>query len=132
LDASAALRTSFIDCSAVYCDRHGIFFYYSPFSLARACRASKCSYQGFSIRSSPQTVISSCLAVDNKVDGYLFLYDSDECVIIDSRARGNFRGLSFIEGSDDGRVVGGEYQDNQTAAVSFESGSLRGSVVETR
>jgi hypothetical protein len=128
-DAAAATRVSFIDCRASFCDRHGIFFYYAPSGLVRNARVLGCSYQGLSVRSSPQMAVIGVEARGNGVDGILFLYDSDDGLVIDSRATGNYRGVSFIEGSDYGRVLGGDYAGNKHAGVSFESLSVGGQVI---
>lgn len=130
-DANVAPRVSFVDCTAKYCDRHGFFHYYAPSGLVRGCTARHCSYQGISVRSSPRTVVVGSTATDNGVDGILLLNDSDDCLVVDSVARGNFRGLSFIAGSDYGRVVGGDFAGNRSAAITFERGCLGGQVVPT-
>ncbi len=131
-DVSGALRVALIDCSASYCDRHGIFFYYAPFGVVRDCRATYCNFQGISVRSSPQSVVSRSVAEDNGVDGLLFLYDSDQAVAVDCTLRRNQRGVSFIEGSDYGRVIACEISDNRSNDVAFETGSLGGNVVAAR
>ena len=128
-DAAGARRVSFLDCRAEYCDRHGFFFYYSPGGLISGCRAERCRFQGVSVRSSPQTVVLDSAAADNGIDGFLFLYDSDDCLAARATATGNFRGISFIEGSDYGRVVGGDFTGNRQGTISFESGSIGGQVV---
>ena len=132
LDAGGAFRVSFVDCSASYCDRHGIFIYYSPFALLRSCRADHCNYQGFSVRSSPQTLVSRCVSEDNGVDGILFLFDSDHATAIDCLVRRNQRGISFIRGSDYGRVIACEIHDNRSNEIAFENGSFGGEIVEAQ
>ncbi len=129
LMADGALRASFVGCTASYCDRHGIFFYYSPQGTARGCRTSYCAFQGVSVRSSPRTIVTGCQATDNGVDGILFLFDSDDGLVVDSVARGNFRGATFIEDSVNGRVIGGAFAGNRETSVSFESGSVGGQVI---
>lgn len=128
-DAEGARRVSFLDCRAEFCDRHGFFFYYSPSGLISGCRAERCRFQGVSVRSSPRTVVLDSAAIDNGVDGFLFLYDSDDCLAVRAKATGNFRGLSFIEGSDYGRVIGGDCAGNRQGTIAFESGSIGGQVV---
>ncbi len=128
-DANASPRVAFVNCTASYCDRHGFFFYYSPHGTVRGCRASYCAFQGVSVRASPETILTAVQSTSNGVDGILFLYDSDGCLAVDSVATGNFRGVSFIEGSTHGRVIGGDYTGNKTTSVSFESGSVGGQVI---
>jgi hypothetical protein len=129
IGAEGAFRATFVDCSASYCDRHGIFIYYSPDAVVRGCRAEHCDYQGISVRSSPHALVSRCRSEDNGVDGILFLYDSDYATAIDCIVRRNQRGINFIEGSDFGRVIACEIRDNRSNGVAFESGSLAGEVV---
>lgn len=130
-EANAAFRTSFVDCTTDYCVRHGIFVYYSPYSVVRNCQVRNSLFQGISLRSSPHTVVSRCLTENNRWDGILFLYDSDDCVVLDCVMRGGYRGLSFIEGSDFPRILNCLSEDNQINSVTYETGSLTGSVLET-
>jgi len=132
LDANGAWGASFLDCAVSYCDRHGIFVYYSPDSTVRDCRVQGCTYQGISVRSSPRTMISRCRSTDNGVDGLLFLYDSDSCVAGDNVIMRNRRAISFIEGSDFGRVVGNVIKDNQQNQVQSQTGSSGTYVAESR
>ncbi len=130
LDAEHAYRVSFIDCSATHCLRHGIFTYYAPLATIDSCRADYCVYQGISVRTSPQTVISRCRATHNRTHGILLLYDTDDAVVLACESRLNFRQLSFIQGSDFGRVIKCRFDQPAAETIHYETGSLPGLVVE--
>ena len=130
LGVEHAYRVSFIDCSTVHCLRHGIFIYYAPLATIDSCRAENCVYQGISVRTSPQTIISHCFAFDNRTHGILLLYDSDDVVVLASESRRNFRQLSFIEGSDFGRVIRCRFDESAAQSIHYETGSIPGLIVE--
>ena len=113
LEAAGGMYVSFVNCRARYCDRHGMFFYYSPLGVVRGGGAEHCSYQGISVRSSPRTLVVDAVAAGNGKDGVLFLFDSDYCTVLNSRVTGNGRGVAFITGSDYGRVVGCSFGANR-------------------
>jgi len=120
IEANGGRRISCLACEASHCDRHGIFFFYSPEGLVDGGRAADCSYQGVSVRSSPHTVVHDVDARRNGRDGILFLYDSDDGLAVACRARDNGRGVAFIESSDGGRVIGGAVSDNRERDVYFD------------
>lgn len=112
IDFAGSYHGAVLDSKVHDCDRHGIFFYYSPFGTVGRCEVWGCRFQGISVRSSPRTVVTGAHAHDNLTDGILFLFDTDDAVVSGSRIERNGRGIAFTTGSNRGRVVGTEFLEN--------------------
>lgn len=109
-----------------HCTRHGIFFYYAPNGVVYDCEVEGCDYQGISIRSSPRPAVLGGRSINNGIDGLLLLWDTDGALVSEFSAWGNRRGIAFIEGSNDGRVIGPVLRDNKDHDLFFDpdSGAL--------
>lgn len=117
IDFSSSYHGVVMDATVHDCDRHGVFFYYSPFGTVTDSEVYRCRYQGISIRSSSHTVIHNSFAHHNGHDGILFLYDSVDCFVSHCRLEKNSRGIGFINGSTMGRVFGNTFFNNKDNIV---------------
>lgn len=117
IDFTDSLHGVVLDSTVRDCDRHGIFFYYSPSGTVSGCEVFGCRYQGISIRSSPYTIVHKAFSHHNAHDGILFLYDSDGCSVSASKLTDNGRAIGFIVGSNLGRVFDTVLKNNKNGVV---------------
>lgn len=123
IDFTDSMHGLVSNCTVRDCDRHGLFFYYSPYGTVTGSEVSRCRFQGISIRSSPHTIVHKAFAHHNEHDGILFLYDSDGCSVSSSKLTYNGRAIGFITGSNFGRVFDTILKDNKTGVVFDEQSS---------
>ena len=120
IDLSGSVGNVLVDCTALDCERHGLFVYYSADATLLRPTVRRCAAQGISVRSSPRVVVAGGLTEDNGIDGLLFLQDSDDAVVHGLVSRRNARGIAFTTGSNRGRVLGVTLEGNRDDGLVIE------------
>ncbi len=123
IDIDGARGCVVAECTVERCLRHGIFFYYSPEGTIIDPRVSDTDFQGISVRSSPRAVVIGGRSINNKVNGLLFLWESDDALVHDFTAQGNQFGIGFIHGSNAARVIRAKFEKNRDADVYTDADS---------
>lgn len=123
IDIDGARGCVVAECTVERCLRHGIFFYYAPEGTIIDPRVSDTDFQGISVRSSPKAVVIGGRSINNKVNGLLFLWESDDALVHDFTAQGNQFGIGFIHGSNAARVIRAKFDKNRDADVYTDADS---------